>query len=264
MTTAQADQLEVAGIIWPYYSDRYSKGFYFSEWCAVNAIDRLTARAATNFRSASAASGRASLNGASLVQETQGMVKTAHTEPSKERSLSATARLLAERGYDGVGLALIAKVAETTTGSLYFHFPDGKESLAVAAIDGAAEGLRQRIAGALSKGGPAEVAHMWADFLEASDWRSGCPVAATTLQMSTRSEALRQAGQRAFDLWQSEIAQPLAKSNPNKEEVKFAARRILSLLEGAELLSRTARSRAPLDDAAEVMDLLVTNRSGSK
>lgn len=192
------------------------------------------------------------------------MVKTSHAQSSKERLLIATARLLAERGYEGVGLALIAKTADTTTGSLYFHFPDGKETLAVAAIDAAAEGLRQRIAKALTKGGPAEVAHMWADFLEASDWRSGCPVAATTLQMSTRSEVLRQAGQRAFELWQSEISQHLAKSNPDEEAVTSTARRILSLLEGAELLSRTAQSRAPLDDAAEVMGLLVSGPSGSK
>ncbi len=185
------------------------------------------------------------------------MAESETPRSSKERLLRATSRLLAERGYEGVGLALIAKTAETTTGSLYFHFPDGKEALAVAAIDAAAEGLRQRISGALSKGGPAEVAHMWADFLEASDWKSGCPVAATTLQMSTRSEALRQAGQRAFDLWQSEIAQHLAKSNSDHTAVTLAARRILSLLEGAELIARTTQSRLPLDDAAETMSLLI-------
>ena len=88
------------------------------------------------------------------------MAEAENPQSSKERLLRATSRLLAERGYEGVGLALIAKTAETTTGSLYFHFPDGKEALAVAAIDAAAEGLRQRIANALSKGGPAEVAHM--------------------------------------------------------------------------------------------------------
>ncbi len=185
------------------------------------------------------------------------MSEIAKSLSSKERLIKATARLLAERGYDGVGLALIAKEAETTTGSLYFHFPDGKEVLAVAVIDAAAEGRRNRIAEALAEGGPAAIAHMWADYLETSNWTIGCPVAATTLQMSTRSEALRQAGQRAFDLWQTEIERHLAKSNSDQADVTLAASHILSLLEGAELIAKTARCRIPLDDAAKVIDRLI-------
>lgn len=184
------------------------------------------------------------------------MAEMVGSQSSKERLLKATARLLAERGYDGVGLALIAKVAKTTTGSLYFHFPEGKESLAVAAINAATEGRRRRIAEALASGGPAEIANMWADHLESSDWTIGCPVAATTLQMSTRSEALRQAGQRAFDLWQAEIAKYLAKSSNGNFDVALTARQILSILQGAELIARTLRNRLPMDEAAEAVRLL--------
>lgn len=182
------------------------------------------------------------------------MSKTVQNQPSKERLLKATARLLAERGYDGVGLALIAKVAETTTGSLYFHFPEGKEALAVAAIDAAAEGRRKRIAEALADGGPAEIARIWADHLESSDWKVGCPVAATTLQMSSRSEALRQAGQRAFNLWQAEIEKHLATVTSDAETPRLAALQILSLLEGAELIARTGRNRGPLTEAADAIN----------
>ena len=185
------------------------------------------------------------------------MPKIAHTRSSKERLLKATARLLSERGYDGVGLALIVKTAQTTTGSLYFHFPDGKEALAVASVNSAAEGRRQSIAEALDRGGPTEIAKLWADYLESSNWTVGCPVAATTLQMSTRSEALRLAGQRAFDLWQGEIAQHLAKVNDRAGNVDLTAGQILSLLQGAELIARTSRSRLPLDDAAKTINLLV-------
>lgn len=191
------------------------------------------------------------------------MAETIDSQSSKERLLKATASLLAERGYDGVGLALIAKVARTTTGSLYFHFPDGKESLAVAAINAATEGRRQRIAEALATGGPAEIAKMWADHLESSDWAIGCPVAATTLQMSTRSEALRQAGKRAFDLWQAEIAKSLSESHDCAPDVTLTARQILSLLQGAELISRTLRSRLPLDEAAKAIRLLSGERRSS-
>lgn len=189
------------------------------------------------------------------------MTQLASTQSSKDRLLKATARLLAERGYDGVGLALIAKAAKTTTGSLYFHFPDGKEALAVASIEAAAEGRGRRMAEVLTESGPASIAYLWADHLESSDWKVGCPVAATTLQMSSRSEALRQAGQRAFDLWRGEIVRYLVDVGWGAEQARVASRQILSLLEGAELLARTERNRFPLEEAAEAIERLLQSFS---
>lgn len=185
------------------------------------------------------------------------MVEVNEKSSSKERLLKATSQLLAERGYDGVGLALIAKSAKTTTGSLYFHFPTGKEALAVAAIEASAEGRRRRISEALRDGGPALIATMWADYLESSDWEVGCPVAATTLQMATRSEALRNAGHHAFQLWRGEIAHHLLERVKDQKTADVLSGQILAILEGAEMMSKTGRSRAPLEQAGSAIELLL-------
>lgn len=183
---------------------------------------------------------------------------------SRDRLLDATARLLAERGFDGVGLAAIVKAAGTTTGSLYFHFPQGKEQLALAAMSAAAERTRVRIAATLAEApdtvaGLHSLAALWADDLEGSDWKDGCPVAATMLQMSTRSEALRKAGHRALASWQAEIRAALVQDRGDSPELDRMAELALALLEGAELLARAGRSRLPLMNAREGLTTLLSH-----
>src|ERR1051326_426676 len=56
------------------------------------------------------------------------MVKT------RDRILSATADLLRRKGYNGTGLKEIVKASEAPFGSIYHHFPGGKEELGAEAI----------------------------------------------------------------------------------------------------------------------------------
>ncbi len=55
-------------------------------------------------------------------------------DPTRARLVAAALRLMQCHGYCGVGLTAILEVADAPKGSLYHHFPKGKEGLAVAAI----------------------------------------------------------------------------------------------------------------------------------
>src|SRR5687767_5034028 len=55
-------------------------------------------------------------------------------EPLTERLLAAAAEVFAERGYDGAGVAEIARRAGVTTGAIYSRYR-GKAELLVAALD---------------------------------------------------------------------------------------------------------------------------------
>jgi AcrR family transcriptional regulator len=59
------------------------------------------------------------------------------SESTRRRLVEAAAAVFAERGYDGAGVAEIARRAGLTTGAIYSQF-DGKADLLVAAIDLAA------------------------------------------------------------------------------------------------------------------------------
>jgi TetR/AcrR family transcriptional repressor of lmrAB and yxaGH operons len=53
---------------------------------------------------------------------------------TKDALVETASRLFRLRGYDGIGLNDILKESSIPKGSMYHHFPGGKEELAVAAI----------------------------------------------------------------------------------------------------------------------------------
>src|SRR5258707_11323130 len=65
---------------------------------------------------------------------------------SKGKTLAAAAKLLRQQGYHGTALHDILAASGSPRGSLYFHFPKGKEEIGEAALTMASEGVRQGIA----------------------------------------------------------------------------------------------------------------------
>jgi len=69
---------------------------------------------------------------------------------TRTRMIETTARLLQHRGYHGTSLNDILEQSGAPRGSLYFHFPGGKDQLAIeatrAGIEEATQALRQALA----------------------------------------------------------------------------------------------------------------------
>ena len=181
---------------------------------------------------------------------------------SRERLLAGADRLLRRSGYAGTPLSAIAAEGRAPMGSVYFHFPGGKEQLAAEAMRYGAQGVLAGLKRALSSSpdpaeGLAACAKAWADGLERSHWQDGCPVAATALQVSTTSEPLRLASSEIMYGWADIIADHLECCGCARAEAIVSAELALALLEGAELLARIHRDRAPLDRAAAAMRSLI-------
>ena len=180
---------------------------------------------------------------------------------SKEKTLAAAALLFRRQGFHGTALHDVLAAAGSPRGSLYFHFPGGKEQIGEAALDLAGEAVRAKIAQAAALSPNAEtfltgIARAMAADLQQSDFCNGCPIATTALETSAQSEALRAAAQRAFQSWEQEIARGLTRFGARPNDAADAATAILSQIEGALLLSRTYRSLEPLRRAETAMRLL--------
>jgi TetR/AcrR family transcriptional repressor of lmrAB and yxaGH operons len=181
---------------------------------------------------------------------------------SKEKTIIAAAKLLRRQGYSGTALSDILAAAGSPRGSLYFHFPNGKEEIAVAALTHAAHSVRQAIAGAAKTSKSADeflirIARGMAADLEHSDFKEGCPIAPTALETSGASEALTAAAGAAFQSWEQEIAAGLQSFRFNAERARMLATAALSQLEGALLLARTYRRLEPLQRAEHSIRALV-------
>ena len=64
---------------------------------------------------------------------------------TRVRLIETTARLLQHRGYHGTSLSDILEASGAPRGSLYFHFPGGKDQLAIEATRAAERGDHQRL-----------------------------------------------------------------------------------------------------------------------
>ena len=185
----------------------------------------------------------------------------AKASDSKGKTLAAAAKLLRQRGYHGTALHDILAASGSPRGSLYFHFPGGKEEIGEAALDLAGEAVRAKIAHAAEASPSAEtfltgIARAMAADLEQSDFCNGCPIATTALETAAQSDVLRAAARRAFQSWEQEVARGLTRFGAKPNDAAISATAILSQIEGALLLARTYRSVEPLRRAEAVMKLL--------
>ena len=61
---------------------------------------------------------------------------------SKEKILSAAAKLFRKKGYHATSLSQITKESSAPRGSIYYYFPDGKQQLAKEAIQKTGERVK--------------------------------------------------------------------------------------------------------------------------
>jgi TetR/AcrR family transcriptional repressor of lmrAB and yxaGH operons len=181
---------------------------------------------------------------------------------SKGKTLAAAADLFRRQGYFGTALQDILTAAGSPRGSLYFHFPGGKEQIGEAALkrSGAANARAIEQVAAMSESAEAFLLRLirgMAAHLEKSGFRDGCPIATTALETATQSEVLRGAARDAFQTWEGEIRRGLESFGMTPEEADPIATCVLSQLEGALLLARTYRSLEPMRRAERALTLLL-------
>ena len=185
----------------------------------------------------------------------------------KEKTLSAAVKLFSQRGYHGTGLQDILEAGGAPRGSLYFHFPKGKEQIGEAAVLLGTEGVREFITDAAQTSGSVQaflvkLARGMAANLERSGYREGCPVATTALETAAQSDVLGRAARTAFQTWEQEIKRALISFGMKANQADRTATAVLSQLEGALLLARTYRSLEPMQRAEKA--LLVLGREALK
>lgn len=181
---------------------------------------------------------------------------------TSSRLAESMLELIQRHGYSGTGLNTVVEHAGAPKGSLYFHFPQGKEALGEKAVELAAARF-----GALVTDSPPEsatpdevlrrVIDELAGMLEDSDFQLGCPVSVVTLEMGARSERLRDACARAFESWIVPVSQLLLAHGRPGPAARALATAVVSMVEGAVIVSRAQLSIEPLHCAAAAIAVLL-------
>ncbi|WP_189221062.1 TetR/AcrR family transcriptional regulator [Saccharothrix coeruleofusca] len=183
----------------------------------------------------------------------------ARRNDTRDRVVRTAAALFRSQGYHATGLNQVLAEGGAPKGSLYFHFPGGKEQLAAEAVAHAGQELGDALREVLARQeDPVEALRsaLWllSEGLVASDFRDGCPVATVALDAAAQSETIRRACAGVYDGWRSAIAEHLRTRFPDADELATV---VLAAIEGALLLARTRRDLSPVDAVAARLGALL-------
>ncbi|MFD1523085.1 TetR/AcrR family transcriptional regulator [Pseudonocardia yunnanensis] len=186
---------------------------------------------------------------------------------TRERVIRTAAGLFRAQGYHATGLNQVLSEGNLPKGSLYFHFPGGKEQLAVESVRLAGDELCSALASTLaSTPDPAQALEravgLLGEHLAATDFREGCPVATVALDTAGHSESIRTACAEVYDSWQSLVAGHLGSAGvQDPEEIAMV---VIAAIEGALLLARTRRDLTPLNAVGARLRIMLENGRNSR
>jgi AcrR family transcriptional regulator len=181
---------------------------------------------------------------------------------TRERIVYSGAELFRRQGYAGTGIKHIAAHADATLGSVYHFFPGGKDQLADEVLRTAGrffQTLYETIAAA-APDLPSGVRDFFAgaaQTLETTGYADACPIATVAADIASTHPLLRQTTADVFESWLTALAEDAVEAGVAPERARQLALRVLALLEGAFLLSRSLRSVEPMVACGEAAVALV-------
>jgi len=172
---------------------------------------------------------------------------------TRERFIQAAADLFREQGYYRTGINEIARRGGAPIGSLYHHFPEGKEQLAIAALRAAGAATSTEIEKVLATSSDAKAAiagfiNLLKSQLTESSFRRGCPIATVALETAAENGKIQEACSEVYLSWTSLLEKAMIGFGmPKKKAADFADILICSV-EGALVVTRAHRNLRYMDD----------------
>lgn len=183
---------------------------------------------------------------------------------TRSRMIETTARLLQHRGYHGTALSDILEASAAPRGSLYFHFPGGKDQLVVEATRLAVEETSRYLRRVLAAApGPAEGVRAFFDaaaaLLVETDYSFGCPVAPVILDAPDALPELQEICRKAFEEWVGLFRDAFLGAGIPAERAAALAMLVEAAMEGLLLIARAYRdTEAMTTVAAELAAIVAT------
>jgi AcrR family transcriptional regulator len=172
----------------------------------------------------------------------------------------STALLIRERGARATSLDMILAHSGAPRGSIYHHFPGGREQLLREATDYAGEYVARRLE---RKGGESPLGAIdwlldeYRANLVATDFRAGCPVVAVAVESPEDGIDLRDEAFAAFERWRAQLARGFIAAGIEASRSDELALLAIAAFEGALILSRAYRDLAPLESVRSEIHELV-------
>jgi TetR/AcrR family transcriptional repressor of lmrAB and yxaGH operons len=171
---------------------------------------------------------------------------------TRARMIAGAARLLAERGLQETSFSEVLERTGAPRGSIYHHFPLGKDQLVASAVDLAgahAIALIDRVAGSSADAVTSHFVGMWREVLVRSRFTAGCSVLAVTI--ATDSDDLLEHTATVFRTWRLRLTELLREGGLAQADAATFAALLIAGCEGGVVLSRAEQSIEPFELVAQ-------------
>ncbi|MCT8978453.1 TetR/AcrR family transcriptional regulator [Clostridium sp. CX1] len=175
---------------------------------------------------------------------------------TREKLIETASKLFETKGYYATGLNEILIESGTPKGSLYYHFPKGKEQLALEAINSAGEKIKSKLESILNSNiNPVDaiissIEHI-ATLIDNDQKIKDMSISLIALETYLTSEALRKACEEIFTSLGSIYAKKLINSGINENDAYKLGDVIAAMIEGGMTYSLIKKSGKPLRLIAE-------------
>ncbi|MFF2481599.1 TetR/AcrR family transcriptional regulator [Paenibacillus sp. NPDC058071] len=179
---------------------------------------------------------------------------------SREKMIEGAIKLLAMRGLHAASFSEIIEATGAPRGSIYHHFPGGKDQLIAEAID-LAGSQAVELLNALEDQAAETVAEqfiaMWRSLLTASAYQAGCSILAVTT--ASGSDALLSRAAAVFREWSSRLSELLYRGGLDEDNARRMAALLVASCEGAVAISRAQKSLDSFELVAEQLLIDIKN-----
>ncbi|HEY8785823.1 MAG TPA: TetR/AcrR family transcriptional regulator [Candidatus Limnocylindria bacterium] len=188
------------------------------------------------------------------------IVKKKERTDSRASMVRGAVSLIRTRGVNATSFSDVLAKSGAPRGSIYYHFPKGKEQLAGDAIRWTSERVlaHQRACRATTPAGVLDCfIDMWRQVVVASGGTAGCVVAGVAIDTTADDRTMIDLVRATFRSWVDLLTEQLASVGVPSRRASRVAVAVVAGMEGALILCRAEGNSGPLETvAAELKRLL--------
>jgi len=187
------------------------------------------------------------------------------TKPSgtRKKMLVSAAEVMRERGAAGVTIDEVLARSGAPRGSVYHHFPEGRNQILIEALQYAGDSITATIDDYVARGAKVllrEYVEFWVGLLAECDFSAGCPVVAAAIGSADDELGLSADAGIILDRWCTTLTRAFVADGFDDADAASLAVMSISALEGAIVLCRSTRSAVPLHQVGEQLEFLIKAR----
>lgn len=181
---------------------------------------------------------------------------------TKSLTIEIATTLFQQKGYKGVGLTEILKECNITKGSLYHHFPNGKEELLIACLQSMSDAITMDIENIFKRYETTQEAtqamiEILVTAFEREGTITGYTFSSIVSEMASFSEPIRNACSSLYTKIQGIYSNKLVADGFSEERAHSIAVMMTASIEGGIMLCLTQKASDPLKTISHVLPNLL-------